>query len=192
MGSPIEQHLTGHSCENGWRGIHWAMPLGPIDCLIPYQACHEIDNVVRLEACRRTSFRSFAGSCGRPTRPSSISLFGVGTVPTGGCSTNSQWPTTSNTTPTVSSRCCRPALALAPPMALVPGLLIRMAISFRGEFRGHPSPGRREPSDAPSRTRGVMTCGSTSATDDAALPTPSTRRACSGSSCAPSAKVAQR
>jgi hypothetical protein len=46
----------------------------------------------------------------------------------------------------------------------------------------------------PSRglSRGVMTCGSTSATDVAALPTPSTRRACSGSTCAPSAKVAQR
>jgi hypothetical protein len=37
-GSPIEQHLTGHPCENGGWGIPWAMPRGPIaDCLLPYQ-----------------------------------------------------------------------------------------------------------------------------------------------------------
>src|SRR6266508_6495485 len=41
-GSPIEQHLTGHSCENGWWGIPWAIPRGPVpDYLLPYQTVRQ-------------------------------------------------------------------------------------------------------------------------------------------------------
>jgi hypothetical protein len=191
MGSPIEHHLTGHPCENGWWGV-----LG--DAPRAHRLLVTVATVSRnrqpraprsmlpdqLEERRRQLRQAYKAGfhllvrCGHcPNRRLLDELALAHDVQHDTYGLVSMLPTSA-----------RPGSAYGPGTQvadqdgnLLPGGITRPSVTRA-----------KGASDAPNRTRGVMTCGSSSATDVAALSTPSTRRAGSGSTCAPSAKVARR